>query len=792
MECVTGCVDSRGAVQDAATSSSHSRGDGDRGYAPDLEDSEIKNEQSDDSFISNFDGSHPDGKQLDTNANKSVFGYKDAMMSPQEANIRSPEDQTKVTESESQHQNLPPVISCSNASGDASLVCASSGRSDVDASDGALQSTSAEEIVSKPLNEALIDAGRFSYVALCSVNLAILFEDQWNKDWKERMVRSLVKHMKLPKKTCETMMMFMSTPQDLEGAMIFADSLLKDPHLDKPQLLPEDLIGHALAEGQYDARSRVLALHVASLMGVQESEIQNFEGTIVSSFIQEEVEVSEEEKIEKEKRAKMKKVKRFAMIGAAAVGGGALIGLTGGLAAPLIASAGAALLGGSVGFLGTAAGVAVMASVFGAAGAGLTGFKMKRRVGAIEEFEFEAVSSEKDLHVTIAVSGWLTKDTMNNFSVPWLTLASSKEVYCLRWESKYLLALGEALSMILNKMLTMAAKEALKMTVLAGLVVAFALPATAYSSLVAIDNPWSVVTNRAAEAGKQLAEVLLSRHQGKRPVTLIGFSMGARLIFFCLKELANRKGCEGIIQDAVLLGAPVPSTAKYWKPFARVVAGRIINGYCRGDWLLQFVYRAASVQMIDISGLEPVAWTDRRMVNVDLTEIVNGHFDYADKMEEILARIGLRTKSTPMSQNLTKVTSVETGKVGGQTDSSTDELETEFAVIDAGDLLLSGEDPPITQAEAQGNAVAELDGTGHGQLEPVEAIAKEDSAFYSGLHLTETKTELDSKILECGAPLPTEIAGEVVARFQECSITPKGVSSSDQLQDVEVGEEALS
>ena len=46
-----------------------------------------------------------------------------------------------------------------------------------------------------------------------------------------------------------------------------------------------------------------------------------------------------------------------------------------------------------------------------------------------------------------------------------------------------------------------------------GLVVALALPATAYSSLVAIDNPWSVVTNRAAQAGKQLAEVLLSRHQ---------------------------------------------------------------------------------------------------------------------------------------------------------------------------------------------------------------------------------------------------------------------------------------
>ena len=41
-----------------------------------------------------------------------------------------------------------------------------------------------------------------------------------------------------------------------------------------------------------------------------------------------------------------------------------------------------------------------------------SGFKMKRRVGAIEEFEFDAVSEEKDLHVVIAVSGWLTRDTL--------------------------------------------------------------------------------------------------------------------------------------------------------------------------------------------------------------------------------------------------------------------------------------------------------------------------------------------------------------------------------------------
>lgn len=37
-------------------------------------------------------------------------------------------------------------------------------------------------------------------------------------------------------------------------------------------------------------------------------------------------------------------------------------------------------------------GVAVIGSLFGVAGAGLSGFKMKRRVGEVEEFEFKPLN----------------------------------------------------------------------------------------------------------------------------------------------------------------------------------------------------------------------------------------------------------------------------------------------------------------------------------------------------------------------------------------------------------------
>ena len=49
-----------------------------------------------------------------------------------------------------------------------------------------------------------------------------------------------------------------------------------------------------------------------------------------------------------------------------------------------------------------------------------------------------------------------------------------------------------------------------------------------------IDHAWAVALNRAQKAGILLAHILMSGAHGDRPVTLTGYSMGARLIFHCL------------------------------------------------------------------------------------------------------------------------------------------------------------------------------------------------------------------------------------------------------------------
>ena len=75
-----------------------------------------------------------------------------------------------------------------------------------------------------------------------------------------------------------------------------------------------------------------------------------------------------------------------------------------------IGTIGAVFGGASAAALGSVAGIAVITSLFGAAGAGLTGYKMKRRVGGIDEFEFRSLTPSNQLSVTVAISGWLSED----------------------------------------------------------------------------------------------------------------------------------------------------------------------------------------------------------------------------------------------------------------------------------------------------------------------------------------------------------------------------------------------
>ncbi|KAH8071336.1 DUF726-containing protein [Aureococcus anophagefferens] len=143
------------------------------------------------------------------------------------------------------------------------------------------------------------------------------------------------------------------------------------------------------------------------------------------------------------------------------------------------------------------------------------------------------------------------------------------------------------------------------------------------------------------------------------PATLVGYGAGARLVLHCLEALAEiaddasrplavRDRAASRLENAVLLGAPVSATPARWRKARAAVAGRLINGFSRHDFMLKLVYRAKAWSIAG-RGERPVRSPERAtrgdddpiVENVDLSDLVAGHLAYPHVMHQILVRLGL-------------------------------------------------------------------------------------------------------------------------------------------------------
>ena len=150
-----------------------------------------------------------------------------------------------------------------------------------------------------------------------------------------------------------------------------------------------------------------------------------------------------------------------------------------------------------------------------------------------------------------------------------------------------------------------------------------------------------MVANHAKRAGRLLYESIKLRPYGERPLTLIGWSHGARVIFSALEYLV--KDCEedfrGIIENVYLIGAPVTSDEKKWKLIRPLVAGRMVNVYSQKDWLLPFLHRAASGEGKSTAGVQEIKV--KGVENIDVSELIGGHLNYNRKIKKILELLNL-------------------------------------------------------------------------------------------------------------------------------------------------------
>ena len=544
----------------------------------------------------------------------------------------------------------------------------------------------------------------------------------------------------------EELLSRLRTRLNLESAAHATDAVLSgEAPVDIAHLLPSLLDGDAeemilsdlfltgISLGSYDARTRILLLRFAIELGISRTRLAELEVILGSALAAQasspssssssfsssskssssaaagSASTTSSDVVSAERRAAEKRRSRWraAKIGAATILGGTLIGVTGGLAAPLVAAGAGAILGTAAGAsLGTTAGIYVIGSLFAGYGAGLAGYKMSRRVGRVRGFEFKHLHPlpHAAARVTICVAGWVpggtrTRDADPYFKAPFARVgyvesgcdksggssgaaaataaaASSGEMYYLAWEPEALAAVGTAFEDFLTQeALSYVATAVLQQTVLHALMAAVAWPVALTNLGVLIDNAWGTALSRARQAGVELASALLARAQGARPVRLVGVSQGARVVYFCLRELAQRSKHRGIVDEVVLAGAPVPGDPDAWIGLGDVVAGRIVNAYSRRDWVLKFLFRGTAAAAC-VAGCDRIALPQQHVrngalggkrgqqhhaaaaatvntghdfpyiENIDVSTAIASHKDYVDaeKLEAVWLRAGLVTR----------------------------------------------------------------------------------------------------------------------------------------------------
>ncbi|KAK3487304.1 hypothetical protein B0T13DRAFT_515252 [Neurospora crassa] len=406
-----------------------------------------------------------------------------------------------------------------------------------------------------------------------------------------------------------------------------------------------DLFLVLVADSIYDARSRTLLERVAKDLEIPWVDICRFEKKVTDALeMQQAVEKENwNEEEHKENRRKMALKKRYIMMGLATVGGGLVIGLSAGLLAPVIGAGLAAGfttigVGGTTGFLAGAGGAAIITSSAAASGSIIGVRAANRRTGAVKTFEYRPLHNNKRVNLIVTVSGWMT-GKVDDVRLPFSTVDPLMgDIYSVLWEPEMLTSMGDTINILATEALTQGLQQLLGSTILMSLMSAIQLPVVLTKLSYLIDNPWAVSLDRATAAGLILADSLIDRNLGTRPVTLVGYSLGSRVIYSCLQELA-RKGAFGLVQNVYLFGSPIVVKTDECLRACAVVSGRFVNGYNRNDWILGYLFRLTNGGIRRIGGLAPIEGI-AGIENFDVTEFVVGHMDYRTAMPRLLRECG--------------------------------------------------------------------------------------------------------------------------------------------------------
>ncbi|KAI2471788.1 DUF726-domain-containing protein [Annulohypoxylon bovei var. microspora] len=244
-------------------------------------------------------------------------------------------------------------------------------------------------------------------------------------------------------------------------------------------------------------------------------------------------------------------------------------------------------------------------------------------------------TKDRRMRVTIGVSGMLTD--RDNFIDPWKVLGHENESYVMRYEVEALKKMGNSLEAALQTFPGHNAKKQMASVNIFDRLREALWPVGIVKVSKVIDNPWCIGVVRAEKAGVVLADILVNRLYGERPVSLVGYSLGARVIYACLMALNDKKAF-GLVENVLMIGAPFLTEVRSISTLKSVVAGRLINVYSDQDYMLGFLYRNCHWNL-GIAGLQPIRGVPF-VENLNMSGIVTNHLQYPYLIGYILNRVG--------------------------------------------------------------------------------------------------------------------------------------------------------
>ena len=317
----------------------------------------------------------------------------------------------------------------------------------------------------------------------------------------------------------------------------------------------------------------------------------------------------------------------------------------------------------------------------------------KGAVELLKELEDKSSSSSSVTTTTSAtedVGAVVKKDDFDMVIWDW-EASFGGDLYTVTWETELLTKLCRVVNLLFVEIGTQVSRELAKQTIIGGVVAAVAIPSALMTASNVIDDPYQMISFRSDYAGVELAKCLLQSDE-HRPVSLVGYSFGARVIFTCLLELAKhqqiweqqqakqqqdenddddakkssfqtrrRRRRQGrrrqeqdaehycykrepasIVEDVVLMGMPRLLETTEWVTCREVVAGRLVNCFHKSDWFLSYLFQIRCWSGVSrwTAGTHPVLGV-AGVENANVTEFVPTHGRYPLVVPQLLHHVGL-------------------------------------------------------------------------------------------------------------------------------------------------------